>query len=91
VSAIVIIISVFFSEVTIVINIIAGVFATYIGVTGPGLIFIAAYHKYSKSRKGFLFWGAAFTCTLVTVLGLGSTIISIYVAFFPFPNKLSLE
>ena len=88
---VVLLISVFFSNISGVLNIIAGVFATYIGVTGPGLIFIAAYHKYSKSRKGFLFWGAAFTCTLVTVLGLGSTIISIYVAFFPFPNKLSLE
>lgn len=82
----VVFISVFFSKVTIVLNIIAGFFATYMSVTGPGLIFAVAYKRFSKEKRGVLYWGALFICTIVTLLGIVSTLLSIYVAFFPFKN-----
>jgi amino acid permease len=88
---IVVLISVFFSEITLVLNIIAGFFATYMSVTAPGLIFMAAYKRFSKEKKGLLYWSAVFTCTVVTFLGILSTILSIYLVFFPFEKNLTLE
>lgn len=82
--------SVFFSQVTQVLNIVAGAFATYISVTGPSLIFIVAYHKFSKEKKGFLFFGGVLVCSIVTLLGITSTFISIYLAFAPSNLELVL-
>lgn len=86
VAVIYILVSTFSSNVTQLLNIVSGLFGTILSITGPGLVFMAAYNKFLPNQRGIMYWGAVVSCTLISILGILSTILAVVTIFYPFPE-----
>jgi amino acid permease len=82
-----IVLSTFFSNVTQLLNLVSGLFATVLSITGPGLVFMAAYNKFAPDQRGLMYWGAVFSCTVISVLGILSTVLTVVTIFYPFSTR----